>query len=95
MNQNSKSVLMFKGIGVEGEAYNLLLSVLIREIILVAHFGSSLTQSCSFSGLFIFITVLDQKAEIVKVLRTILLHIDIKCLLKIILNWVLLHSILV
>ena len=86
---------MFKGIGVEGEAYNLLLSVPIREIILVADLGSSLTLSCSFSGLFIFITVLDQKAEIVKVLRTILLHIDIKCLLKIILNWVLLHSILV
>ena len=34
---------MFKGIGVEGEAYNLLLSVPIREIILVADFGSSLT----------------------------------------------------
>lgn len=36
VSQSCKSVLVFKGIGGEGEDYSRLFSVLIREIILVA-----------------------------------------------------------
>lgn len=61
---------MFKGVGGDQEAYKPSAFNSNREIILVANFDSDWLSPNFFLCYFILIAVLDQKAEIVEILRT-------------------------